>query len=188
MTLRKEVQIGVDRAIQAGHQPKTSKNGLGLQLEVPGGRLRTLIDKSGIKPAGTYYYQKTGLPQPKTFDYNQDSVRKGRSQFITTLDGSQKKISTWNPIIKNWKLTKLGEEFYSKQVDRFVINWPARIVLTRTSGSLFERDGYLASNAVDLGEIEVPRMADENQQRAKVAQIERAWRDRRQTWTERRCC
>ena len=38
------------------------------------------------------YYDKTGIAPPGRFDYQQDATRKGRSQYIKLLDGTQKKV------------------------------------------------------------------------------------------------
>lgn len=57
-----------------------------------------------------------------------------------------------------------------------------RVQLTRVNGSIFEREDWMPSTAIDsLGEIEVPRNLWETEQRQKVAQIERQWRDAQPT-------
>ena len=81
--IRRQVKTALDNAIQQGVQPKAPRTGLGLVLAIPGARFRT--------PAGTYYYEKSGIPPPGKFDFQQDAVRKKRSQYITLLDGTQKK-------------------------------------------------------------------------------------------------
>ena len=120
MVLRKEAKQAIDSAISQSAQPKSNRTGVGLVLPIPNARQRTLFDKKGITEAGKYYYQKSGLPEPQGFDYNQDSVRKGRSQYINTLEGSQKRISTWDPVAKTWKLTALGKKFYEKQIQKSI--------------------------------------------------------------------
>ena len=114
--LRANVKIALDAAIQAGSQPSVPRrSGMGLVLKTPSGRFRTLVDKNGITPAGRYYYEKTGIPAPSVgrggFNHQQDAVRKGRSrsQYIKLLDGSQKKVSTWDSLKREWKLTELGK-------------------------------------------------------------------------------
>ena len=75
-------------------------------------------------------------------------------------------------------MTILGKTFYSKAVDRYTVLWPVRVQLTRINGSIFEREDWLPSTAIEsLGEIEVPRSLSEDAQRQKVAQIERTWRE-----------
>ena len=79
--VRQNVKTQIDQAIAAGVQPKAPRNGLGLVL--PGGaRFRTLFDTKGLTAAGKYYYDKIGIPPPGKFDYQQDTTRKGRSQYI----------------------------------------------------------------------------------------------------------
>ena len=57
-----------------------------------------------------------------------------------------------------------------------------RIQLTRINGSIFEREDWLPSTAIEsLGEIEVPRPLTEKEQRERVARIEQAWRDKQPT-------
>jgi hypothetical protein len=143
------------------------------------------VDKKGLTSAGKYYYEKTGLPNPGSFDYQQDATRKGRSQHIRLMDGTKKKVSTWDPNAREWKHTALGKLFFSKAVDRFTILWPVHIQLTRTNGSIYERIDWLPSTATPLGEIEIPR-TNETAQRAKVANIEAAWRGQQPMIGDRR--
>ena len=184
--VRPQVKSAIDQAIQQGAQPTAPRAGVGLVLRTPTGRYRTLVDKKGLTSAGKYYYQKTGLPNPGIFDYNQDAVRKGRSQFIKIMDGSTKKVSTWDPNAREWKHTALGKQFFSKSVDRYTILWPVSIQLTRKNGSIYERIDWLPSTATSLGEIEVPRALTEQAQRAKVASIEAAWRANQEMIGDRR--
>ena len=73
-----------------------------------------------------------------------------------------KKISTWDNINSEWKLTALGKLFYAKAVDRFTVLWPVRIQLTSINGSIFEREDLLPSIAIkSLGEIEVYKLLSE---------------------------
>ena len=122
-------------------------------LRTPTGRFRQLVDKKGLTSAGKYFYEQTGIPTPGPFDYQQDAARKGRSQYIKLMDGSQKKVSTWDPNAREWKHTQLGKQFFGKAVDRYTVLWPARIQLTRTNGSIYERIDWLPSTAIELGEI-----------------------------------
>ena len=87
----------IDSAIAVGVQPKAPRSGIGLILPT-GIRFRTLFDKSGLTAAGTYYYDQTGIPPPKKFDYQQYAIRKGRSQYISQLDGTIKKVSAWGSL------------------------------------------------------------------------------------------
>ena len=109
--LRQQVKTALDAAITAGSQPLAPRSGLGLVVKTPAGRFRTLVDKKGITAAGKYYYEKSGLPPPRSFDYQQDTTRKGRTQFIRLLDGSQKAVSRWDNVNREWKITKLGTQF-----------------------------------------------------------------------------
>ena len=175
--IRPQVRRAIDSAVAAGIQPKAGRNGVGLSLAIPGARFRLLYNQNGILPAGKYYYEKTGIPTPGQFDYTQDAERRGRSNYIKLLDGSQKKVSTWDNINRSWKLTAMGKLFYSRAVDKYTVLWPVKIQLTRVDGSIYEREDWLPSTAIpELGEIEVPRSLPENEQRQQVAQKELAWR------------
>ena len=178
--IRQNVKAALDNAIQQGVQPNAPRTGLGLVLAIPGARFRTLYDKNGLTLAGTY--EKSGIAPPGKFDFQQDAIRKGRSQYIKLLDGTQKKVSTWDNVNRDWKLTALDKTFYSKAISRFVVSWPVRIQLTRINGSIFEREDWMPSTAIEsLGEIEVPKSLSETAQRQRVAQIERTWRDQQPT-------
>ena len=81
----------IDSAIAAGTQPKAPRNGLGLVLPT-GARFRTLFDKNGITTAGTYYYDIVGIAPPRTFDYQQDAIRRVKvntSHFWTGQQGME---------------------------------------------------------------------------------------------------
>ena len=110
MRVGAQVKNQIDAAIAVGTQPKAPRSGIGLVLPT-GARFRTLYDKKGLTAAGKYYYEKSGIPPPSRdgqLDFQQDAVRKGRSQYIKLLDGTQKKISTWDDVNREWKWTKLG--------------------------------------------------------------------------------
>ena len=79
-----------------------------------GARFRTLYNNKGLTGAGRYYYDQTGVAPPKN-DVQQDAARKGRSQYIKLLDGTQRKVSTWESVNKEWKLTALGRTLLPKQ-------------------------------------------------------------------------
>ena len=68
-TMTTQGKRAIDSAISQGLQPKAGSGGLGLVLPIPGARFRVLYDKNGITKLGKYYYQKTGLPEPKKFDF-----------------------------------------------------------------------------------------------------------------------
>ena len=61
-----------------------------------------------------------------------------------------------------------------------------QIQLTRTNGSIYEREDWFPSTGTELGEIEVPRALTETAQRAKVASIEAAWRANQEMIGDRR--
>ena len=148
--LRQQVKTALDAAITAGAQPSAPKSGLGLVVKTPVGRFRTLVDKKGITPAGEYYYQKNGLPPPKSFEFQKDTTRKGRTQYIKLLDGTQKAVSRWDNVNREWKLTKLGNQFYSKAVDKYTVLWPVKVHLTRINGSIFEREDWMPAQPYPL--------------------------------------
>ena len=119
MSIKQDVKKALDEAIQAGKQPKAPRSGIGLVLPL-NSRNRALVDKKGVTKIGKYYYQQMGIDAPMTFDFQQDAVRRGRSKFIKLLDGTQKKVSTWDNIKNEWSFTRLGHQFYAKAVDRYV--------------------------------------------------------------------
>ena len=75
-------------------QPRAGRSGVGLSLKIPSGRFRAIYRNGRLTPAGKYYYEQTEITPPGRFDFTQDAVRRGRSQYITLLDGTQKKITT----------------------------------------------------------------------------------------------
>ena len=111
--LRVQARNQIDEAIAASRQPKAPRSGIGLVLHTSG-RHRALYDKNGLTSAGKYYYEKTSIEPPGIFDYQQDPVRRGRSQYIKLLDGTQTKISTWDNVNNEWKVTALGKHSIRK--------------------------------------------------------------------------
>ena len=89
----------IDAAIASGAQPRAPRSGRGLALPT-GARFRTLYKNAGLTAAGRYFYDQTGIAPPGKFNFQQDAVRKGRSQYIKLLDGTQKKVSTWDSVNK----------------------------------------------------------------------------------------
>ena len=97
--------------------------------------------------------------------------------LIRTLDGSTRAVATWNNIQNEWKPTQLGKRFYKNAKDKYTVLFPVNIDLTRVNGSIFTRQDYMPSTAVDLGEIEVDRNMTEQEQIAEVKKESRnGWR------------
>ena len=59
MSLRKEARLAIDSAISQNVQPKSTREGVGLTLSIPGGRSRVLHNRGGLTAAGQYYYKKS---------------------------------------------------------------------------------------------------------------------------------
>ena len=174
--LRRQVKLDIDAAITANTEPTAPRNGVGLVLK-SGRRFRNIMDARGLTPAGKYYYEKTGKQSPKGF-HNQDAYRKGRRMLIKTLDGSTRAVATWDNIQNEWRPTQLGKRFYKDAKDKYTVLFPVNIDLTRTNGSIFTRQDYMPSTAVDLGEIEVNRNLTEQQQIAEVKRKVQEWMQR----------
>ena len=104
----------IDSAIAAGAQPKAPRSGLGLVLRT-GTRFRTLFDRDGITGAGKYYYDQVGIAPPKKFNYQQDAIRRGASQYITLLDGTTKKSVHGTTSTENGSLLRWARLFMQRQ-------------------------------------------------------------------------
>ena len=115
MSIKRDVKTALDEAIQAGKQPKAPRSGIGLVLPL-NSRNRGLVNKNGVTKLGTYYYRQLGIDAPTTFDFQQDAVRRGRSKFIKLLDGTQKKVSTWDNIKMNGISLNSVSNFMQKQL------------------------------------------------------------------------
>ena len=118
--LRKQVKFDIDAAITASTEPTAPRNGIGLVLK-SGRRYRTLMDGSGLTPAGKHYYEQTGKEIPKGF-HDQDAFRKGRRMLIKTLDGSTRAVATWDNVKNEWKPTALGRRFYKNAKDKYSLS------------------------------------------------------------------
>ena len=153
MVIRQQVKHALDEVANLGTQPRASKNGFGLVIKMPTGRTRALVDGSGkLTEIGYYYYDKIGIEPPNKFDFNQDAVRKGRSLYISMLDGTTRKVSTWNNIKNEFVMTKLGKQFYANAVDKYTVLFPVWVALTRVNGSIYRSQDWMPSSAIeDLG-------------------------------------
>ena len=58
------MKIDIDAGIAANTELTAPRNGVGLVLK-SGRRFRSIMDASGLTPAGKYYYQKTGKEAQK---------------------------------------------------------------------------------------------------------------------------
>ena len=176
MSLRRATKLDLDSAIQAGLRPSVPKSGMGLVLQ-DGRTRKTLINAAGQQtPAGKYFYSHSDLTPPKTFDFAQEPVRRGRSLYVNLLDGSQRAVSRFDAVSKKFEPTALGKKFFAHRKTRFTVLFPVSVDLVRKDGSVFSRDGdYMPSTAVDLGEIEVPASLDDAQQIAEVKRQAEEW-------------
>ena len=151
MTLRKATRDQILEAIASNSVPTVPRNGVGLVLK-DGRRRKGLYDTGGkITKAGEFYYAQRGAAARPTgnFDYMQQPIRKGRSFMITTLDGTQRAVSIFDPVGKVFKPTVLGRAFYKHKTIRFTMLLPATVDLVRKNGSVYSRHGdYLPSTGV----------------------------------------
>ena len=91
----------------AAYEPRRSRDGIcsfGSSMEqaqchqakgTQGGESRESergVEKKGIQP-----------PTSSGFDYEQDAIRKGSSLFIKLLDGTERRVGTWNPVKNEFK-------------------------------------------------------------------------------------
>ncbi len=180
MTLRKTTRDQILESIAAQNVLHVPRSGLGLIL-TNGRRRKVLYNNAGqLTAAGEFYYAQHGAAERPTgnFDFMQQPVRKGRSHMITTLDGTQRAISIFDPVGKVFKPTILGRAFYKHKTVRFTMLLPATVDLVRKNGSVFSRQGdYLPSTGCGLGELEVSAALDETQQRAEAMRLTTAWLD-----------
>ena len=158
MSLRKSTRDQIIASIAAQTVPRPPRSGVGLVL--PDGRRRKVLYNSAgqVTKAGEFYYAQPGAAARPAgnFDFTQQPYRKGRSQMIKLLDGTQKAVSTFDPVEKVFKPTAIGRTFFKHRTDRYVILFPATVDMTRKNGSIYSREGdYMPSTASDLGEIEV---------------------------------
>ena len=158
MSIRSTDRDSINAAIAAGSAPRSAKGGRGLILSIPGARYKTIVNTQGkTTPFGDYYYSKTTEPPPnRGFDYAQQATRVGRRETIKLLDGTTAVARTWNPRKDEFTFTKTGKEYYKYHSDRWLVQFPAKVLLRRKNGSYYAREEYLPSSSVDLGEIHLP--------------------------------
>ena len=66
-------------------------------------------------------------------------------------------------------MTKLGNEFFGQQKDRWIARVPVKAHLRRTNGTYWVKEDWLESTTVpSLGELAFPASMSEAEQRAEV--------------------
>ena len=95
--------------------------------------------------------------------------------MIKLLDGTSRAVSIWSG--GAWKQTNLGKKFYANTIVRYVVSFPVSVDIVRKNGTVYKREGWLASTATPLGEIEIKRGASEHEQRAEVKRRTREFLD-----------
>jgi hypothetical protein len=114
----------LDAALAAGMRPRPTGGARGLVVTIPGtgGRksaYRSLIDRRGnMTAAGRYFYEKLNEDPPdRGFDPDQQPKRaaRGRSETIQLRDGTTAVVRTWNHLKGEWRLTKLGQQFFGNR-------------------------------------------------------------------------
>ena len=143
------------------------------------GSYRLLIDRNGnTTKYGKYFYQKLNEQPPnRTFDPHQPTESsRGRTETIKLRDGSRVAVRVFNAVKNEWRLTRLGKQFYSKQNDRWTVNIPVKVHHKHKNGTYYVRKAWVASTSIAvLGELSFSSTLPEEQQRAEVIRQVGAW-------------
>jgi hypothetical protein len=91
------------------------------------------------------------------------------------LDGTKKIVSQFDNITKEFKLTNLGKNIDASKRDRFTVLFPVFVDVTRTNGSLYTREDYMASTTVNLEEIEISSALSDQEQVTELKRITTEW-------------
>ena len=161
--LRATGKADLNAAVAANHVPRAGAGGVGLSVQIPGARSRILVNKNGqLTAAGAYYYDQVGQEPPASgFDYNQQATRSGQRMVIRLLDGTTRAVQVWDTRTNAFRPTVLGKKFLARALDKYTVSFPVLVNVTRTNGSIYQRQDWLPSTALPLGEIEVPRAMTE---------------------------
>lgn len=174
----------LQRAVDAGFQPRPSGGSKGLIVSIPRegkkNSFKTLINSQGIPtPAGLHYFSLLNQDPPdRRFDSQQAPVRAryGRREEITLKDGSTAVVRTWNNRNKTWRLTKIGQEFYSHRPITWSVQVPVIEYLPRKNGSYYQKEGWVPSSAIpELSDLTFYGHLDEKDQRAEVLARVNSW-------------
>ena len=145
------MNAALDRALADGMRPRPSGGSRGMIVTIPpaeAGRkstYRTLIDRNGNMTKNGIYFYKELLEDPpnRGFDPSQQAARapRGKSETILLRDGSRGTVRTWNHLTKEWRITKLGKEFFGQRSDRWLINIPVKVHHKRANWPDWIRQG-----------------------------------------------
>ena len=108
----------------------------------------------GPTPAGTHYYEKSGLTKPDAtgLDRNQTLIHKGGSDYIQAASGKQRLIRTLQPNGKTI-LSALGKQWFRNSFSEYVVHVPVKILGLRSNGRAYSRDSTLPVDQLGLGQI-----------------------------------
>jgi hypothetical protein len=177
-------RVGLQRALDAGFEPRTSGTSRGLIVSIPRPGLkttyRTLIDRNGgPTPAGTFFFEALNREPPnRKFDPQQEPVRAryGRREEIQLRDDSKATVRTYNARTGSWRLTALGKAFYAHRPTTWTVQIPVHIQLARRNGTYYAKESWLPGSAVaELGSLSFSGDVPEAQQRAEVRARVAAW-------------
>ena len=124
--LRSSEQELIRAAIAANVEPKASDRGRTLRLEVAPGSFKTLLGINGKPtPAGTFYYKEKDQPPPAFgYDPNQRIIQDGPRDFIKLLNGKRALVRTIQPSTDDYKLIKIGKDFFKDNFAQYDITIP----------------------------------------------------------------
>jgi len=168
---RQEEQRVLDIAITASRIPRRVASGRTILATGQGeGRKKYLVLANGdeLTRAGEYYFNNTKQVKPnKHFDPNQQTTRKGDSDYIQTSSGL-KRIRQLTPN-GQMQLTALGRKFYKNKHTEYIIEIPVIINVTDSKGKNRVRTGeHLPVINLGIGNIFASDGLTEAQKIAKI--------------------
>ena len=73
------------------------------------------------------------MPRYHKYDFPAEPVitRRAGSDWITDVKGEKRKLRSWNAVDNEWKLSKLGHEYYKHFQSEWVVSIPCHHLIAK---------------------------------------------------------
>ena len=154
-------------AIQAGRDPIRGKNGNFLLRFGQG--FKFLIKNSEPTDAGRYWAEQSGRTLPSEgFDPNQQVVRRGRAEYITLLDGTERLVRSYDAARQRYAYSRLGNTFFKEQTSEWLASVPATIHGKRLDKSTYQVKTMLPVESLGIGKIQLNQNLSNEEKVARI--------------------
>ena len=102
-----------------------------------------------LTPAGSYYYNETGLTPPtqQVLNHNQDKVVRGSSQYVRDAHGNMRAVRRVRPD-GSTHVTDFGYQYYRGRNVQYIVSIPVKVTSVDRHGNERTRQDHIPSDLV----------------------------------------